>query len=97
MKDKQSKVDHVKRLSKQIENETLDLTISQPYLKEAEALDERWSKVKEMIESYGEKDAGSKASSTSCCGAFLKKRLFPIWSYNWRVHGHSIKDCYDTA
>lgn len=82
MKDKQSKVDHVKRLSKQIENETLDITISQPYLKEAEALDERWSKVKEMIESYGERDAGSKASSTSCCGAFLKKRLFPIWSYN---------------
>lgn len=82
MKDKQSKVDHVKRLSKQIENETLDITISQPYLKEAEVLDERWSKVKEMIESYGERDAGSKASSTSCCGAFLKKRLFPIWSYN---------------
>ena len=82
MKDKQSKVDHVRRLSQQIENETLDPTISQPFLKEAEALDERWSKIKEMIESYGEKDAGSKASSSNCCGAFLKKRLFPIWSYN---------------
>lgn len=82
MKDKQSKVDHVKRLSKQIDNETLDPTISQPFLKEAEALEERWGKFKEMIENYGEKGAESKASSSSCCGAFLKKRLFPIWSYN---------------
>lgn len=82
MKDKQSKVDHVKRLSKQIDNETLDATISQPFLKEAEALEERWNKVKEMIENYGEKGAESKASSSSCCGAFLKKRFFPIWSYN---------------
>lgn len=82
MKDKESKVDHVKRLSKQIENETLDPTISQPFLKEAEALEERWSKNKEMIENYGEKDAGSKASSSNCCAAFFKKRLVPIWSYN---------------
>lgn len=82
MKDKQSKVDSIKLLSKQIENETLDPTISQPFLKEAEALGERWSKIKEMIENYDEKDAGSKASSSNCCGAFLKKRLFPIWSYN---------------
>lgn len=82
MKDKQSKVDHVKRLSKQIDNETLDPTISQPFLKEAEALEERWGKFKDMIENYGEKGAESKASSSSCCGAFLKKRLFPIWSYN---------------
>jgi len=82
IKDKQSKVDSVKRLSKQIENETLDPAISQPFLKGAETLEERWSKIKEMIETYGENDAGSKASSGSCCGVFLKKRLLPMWSYN---------------
>ena len=82
MKQKQSKVDRVKQLSREIENETLDPTVSQPFLKEAEALENRWNKNKEMIESYGEKDAGSKASSSNCCMVFMKKRLLPVWSYN---------------
>lgn len=82
MKQKQSKVDRVKQLSREIENETLDPTVSQPFLKEAEALENRWNKNEEMIENYGEKDAGSKASSSNCCMVFMKKRLLPVWSYN---------------
>lgn len=82
VQDKQSKVDRIAQLSKQIENETLDPTVSDPFVKGADALNERWSKDKEMIESYGEKDAGSRAGESNCCIMFLKKRLFPAWSYN---------------
>lgn len=82
MEHKQSKVDRVKQLSLEIENETLDPTVSQPFIKGAEELENRWNKNKDMIENYGEKDAGSKASSSNCCIMFMKKRLLPVWSYN---------------
>ena len=75
-------MDHIVLLSKQIENETLDPTVSEPFVKQADHLKERWKKVKEMIESYGEADAGSKAKEGNCCVIFLKKRLFPAWYYN---------------
>ena len=75
-------MDRIVQLSKQIENETLDPTISGPVVKQTDALKERWSKDKEMIENYGENDAGSKAVQSNCCIAFMKKRLFPAWSYN---------------
>lgn len=82
VQEKQSKVDRIVQLSKQISNETLDPTISEPFVQEADAVRERWSKDKEMIENYGENDAGSKAATGNCCFIFLKKRLFPAWSYN---------------
>ena len=82
IQDKQSKVDRVKQLSKEIENETIDPQICQPFVKEAEALDERWNKNKDLLENYGEKDTSSKASSGNCCIVFFKKRLLPVWSYN---------------
>ncbi|KAJ7339570.1 hypothetical protein OS493_005971 [Desmophyllum pertusum] len=79
IKDKQSKVDRVKQLSLEIENETIDPEVNQPFVKIADALTERWNKNKEMLENYGEKDAGSKASSSNCCIMFMKKRLVPVW------------------
>lgn len=82
IKEKQAKLDHIVLLSKQIENETLDPTVSEPFVKQADHLKERWKKVKEMIENYGEADAGSKAKEGNCCVIFLKKRLFPAWYYN---------------
>lgn len=75
-------MDCIVQLSKEIENETLDPTISEPLINEAKGLKERWGKDKEMIENYGERDAGSKAAEGNCCFVFLKKRLFPAWSYN---------------
>jgi len=82
VQEKQTKVDRLVQLSKEIENETLDPTISEPLINEAKALKERWGKDKEMIENYGERDAGSKAAEGNCCFVFLKKRLFPAWSYH---------------
>ena len=75
-------MDRIVRLSKEIENETLDPTVSEPILKEADEVKERWSKDKEMMENYGENDVGSKAATANCCYNFLKIRLFPAWSYN---------------
>ena len=75
-------MDLIVRLSKEIANETIDATVSEPFLKEADVVKERWSKDKEMMENYGENDAGSKAETSNCCFKFLKIRLFPAWSYN---------------
>lgn len=80
--EKQSKVNRVIQLSKEIENETIDPTVNEPFVKEAKALEERWAKNKDLLENHGERDAASKASSGSCCILFLKKRLLPVWSYN---------------
>ena len=80
--EKQSKVNRVIQLSKEIENETIDPTVNEPFVKEAKVLEERWAKNKDLLENHGERDAASKASSGSCCILFLKKRLLPVWSYN---------------
>lgn len=79
---KQSKVNRVIQLSKEIENETIDPNVSEPFVKEAKALKERWAKNKDLLENHGERDAASKASSGNCCILFLKKRLLPVWSVN---------------
>lgn len=80
--EKQSKVNRVIQLSKEIENETIDPNVNEPFVKEAKALEERWAKNKDLLENHGETDAASKASSGSCCILFLKKRLLPVWSVN---------------
>lgn len=73
-------MDQIVRLSKEIENENIDPNVSDPFVKIAVAVKDRWSKNKEMLENHGDDDLGSKASEGSCCVVFLKKNFFPNWS-----------------
>ncbi|XP_074626301.1 uncharacterized protein LOC141884418 [Acropora palmata] len=78
--EKESIVEQIVIMSKEIENENIDPNVSDPFVKIAVAVKERWSKNKEMLENHGDDDLGSKASEDSCCVLFLKRKFFPAWS-----------------